>query len=103
MLNTLFKKAGVREDEELPKNWSVNIIRKSASILVREDYSAREVQAVCDTMCHSEATSKEHYRTRRREKSVATGTETLKSIFFVSLFLQYSGGYKGLQIRHLQL
>jgi len=88
-LNTLLKKSGVREDEELPKNWSVNIIRKLASTLVREDYSAREVQAVCDTMCHSEATSKEHYWTRRREKSVATGTETLKSIFFVSLFLQY--------------
>ena len=84
-LNSLFKKAGVRENEKLPKNWCVNIIRKSVSTLFREEGDNAMMQSVCDTMCHSEQTAKDHYWARAREKAVAEGSAAIRKMFLVSI------------------
>jgi len=59
-LHCLWKMAGIFEVRQIPKNLSVNIARKSASTGIREHHK-ESIQAVCDTMTHSEKTQRGHY------------------------------------------
>jgi len=80
-LHILWQRAGNFEGRDVPKNLCVNITRKSASTGIRELYK-EDIQAVCDTMAHSEKTQQIHYWPRQRELSVLQGTSALRGYFF---------------------
>ena len=55
-----WSQAGIFEGKTIPKNLTVNILRKSASTGIREN-NPEKVQQTCDTMCHTANTAAEHY------------------------------------------
>ena len=64
----------------IPKRLSNNIIRKSASTLVRgADITKKQVAA--DSMLHSEKTADIHYATRNLQIAAAKGSQVVREMF----------------------
>ena len=80
-----WSKAGIFEGKTIPKNLTVNILRKSASTGIREN-DPSHVQQTCDTMCHSATTVAEHYWPRQKELAVSSGSQAIRNYFSVSYF-----------------
>ena len=78
-----WSQAGIFEGKTIPKNLTVNILRKSASTGIREN-NPEKVQQTCDTMCHSAHTAAEHYWPRQKELSVSSGSQAIRNYFTVS-------------------
>ena len=79
-IHNLWKKAGNFAQKVIPKRLSNNIIRKSASTLVRE-LDITKKQVVADSMLHSEKTADNHYATRNLQISAAKGTQVIREVF----------------------
>ena len=80
-LHLLWTRAGIFDGRIIPKNLSVNIVRKSASTGLRENNS-EHVKAAADSMMHSKKTADEHYALINMQTSVAEGSKALRSHFY---------------------
>ena len=79
-IHNLWKKAGNFAQKVIPKRLSNNIIRKSASTLVRE-LDITKKQVVADSMLHSEETADIHYATRNLQIAAAKGSQVVRGVF----------------------
>ena len=79
-IHNLWKKAGNFAQKVIPKRLSNNIIRKSASTLVRE-LDITKKQVVADSMLHSEKTADIHYATRNLQIAAAKGSQVVRGVF----------------------
>ena len=80
-LHLSWSRSKIWNEKTLPKSLTVNIVRKSISTGIRET-NADAIQSVCDTMCHSQKTSAEHYWMRQRESNIQKGTNAIRNYFF---------------------
>ena len=79
-LHNLWEKAGIFEGRVVPKKLCANIIRKSASTLVRQTDKEKS-QVVADSMLHSLNTAEQHYARRNIEIAAAKGGQTIRRVF----------------------
>jgi len=79
-IHNLWKKAGIFEGREIPKNLNCNILRKSTVTAAREHSLGRK-QDIADTMSHSTTTADAIYHLRDREKTASAGAEAIRSHF----------------------
>ena len=82
-INSLWKKAGIFDDKQMPKNLSCNIIRKSASTGIRES-STGLYQEAADLMAHHLNTAESHYHLRNKSHSAAKASNVIGSFFNVN-------------------
>lgn len=82
-LHLAWKKAGNFENKEVPKNLTVNIIRKSTSTGLRENKSKFTAE-VANLMAHSKSTAEDHYYIRNMRKSASIGTNVVTDLFYGS-------------------
>ena len=79
-LHNLWEKAGIFEDRVVPKKLCANIIRKSASTLVRQTDKEKS-KVVVDSMLHSLNTVEQHYARRNIKIVAAKGGQMLGRFF----------------------
>ena len=79
-LHSQWEKAGIFENRVVPKKLCINIIRKSASTLVRQTDKEKS-QVVADSMLHSLNTAEQHYARRNIEIAAAKGGQTIRRVF----------------------
>ena len=76
-------KAEIVDPNDLPKNVTVNLIRKASSTAVLEkDPSAAE--HVASLMAHSSKTQAKHYNIRNRNESAKKGSKFIREHFYGS-------------------
>lgn len=79
-INSLFLKAGVLTDDDLPKNMSCTLIRKLASTNMRKNQTGNLKEAA-SLMAHSVSTQEKHYVLQEKAASALIGAQTIRSIF----------------------
>ena len=79
-LHTLWVKAGIFDNRQIPKKLSCNGIRKSASTGVREN-SIKDKQIVADLMAHDVHTADQHYNPRNRRITALKASNVLNAHF----------------------
>uniref|UniRef100_A0A7M5VFL8 Uncharacterized protein n=1 Tax=Clytia hemisphaerica TaxID=252671 RepID=A0A7M5VFL8_9CNID len=80
-IHLLWVKAGIVNSDDLPKNITVNLIRKASSTAVLEKDPAA-AKHVASLMAHSSKTQSIHYNVRNRRISAKKGSRFIRNHFY---------------------